>query len=127
MSEDELHDDPLAATRLFADLSEEIRETVRRLGNHRHVTGGEWVFRAGEPAAAMYVVLSGRLEVVAEEPEPEIFDIGLSVSSNNFENQVVYLKSHFNIVPLQHIIESLRHHRKLQSNTMAIWNGRRNM
>jgi CRP-like cAMP-binding protein len=37
--------------------------------------GGEWLFRAGESGDSVYVVLWGRLEVVAERPEPAVISI----------------------------------------------------
>jgi NTE family protein len=39
------------------------------------IGGGEWLFRAGEPGDSMYVVLWGRLEVVAEAPEAATISI----------------------------------------------------
>jgi NTE family protein len=37
-----------------------------------HVAAGEWLFREGEAGDSIYVVLSGRLEVIAETPKPTI-------------------------------------------------------
>lgn len=37
-----------------------------------HVAAGEWLFREGEVGDSIYVVLSGRLEVVAETPKPTV-------------------------------------------------------
>ena len=39
------------------------------------IGGGEWLFRAGEAGDSMYVVLWGRLEVVAEGPEAATISI----------------------------------------------------
>ncbi|MBD0282633.1 MAG: patatin-like phospholipase family protein [Thermoleophilaceae bacterium] len=64
-----VRDDPLGAVRIFAGLSEELRGELLGHAERSRLAAGEWVFRAGEPAAAMYVVLSGRLEVLIEQPE----------------------------------------------------------
>lgn len=39
------------------------------------IPAGSWLFRRDDPGDAMYVVLSGRLEVVAEEPEPAVIRV----------------------------------------------------
>ncbi len=64
-----VRDDPLGAVRIFAGLSEELRGELLGHAERSRLAAGEWVFRAGEPVAAMYVVLSGRLEVLIEQPE----------------------------------------------------------
>ncbi len=37
-----------------------------------HVSAGDWLFREGDPADDLYVIVSGRLEVMIEEPEPTV-------------------------------------------------------
>ena len=69
MTVESVRDDPLGAVRIFAGLSEELRGQLLGRAERCRLAAGDWVFRAGEPAAAMYVVLSGRLEVLIEEPE----------------------------------------------------------
>ena len=39
------------------------------------VPAGAWLFRQGDPGSSLYVVRSGRLEVVAETPEPEVLRV----------------------------------------------------
>ncbi|HUB35249.1 MAG TPA: DHA2 family efflux MFS transporter permease subunit [Solirubrobacteraceae bacterium] len=64
----------LASVSLFADLPAEARRSLAHSTTTLHLPAGEWLFRQGESADAMYVLRSGRLEVVRElegaEPEP---------------------------------------------------------
>ncbi len=48
-------------------LPEAVRVHLERSGDEVLVHAGQWLFEAGEAAEAMYVVLTGRLEVVAGE------------------------------------------------------------
>ena len=50
----------------FERLPDAVREHLERAGDQVFVAAGDWLFRQGEPAEAMYVVQTGRLEVVAE-------------------------------------------------------------
>jgi NTE family protein len=60
---------------IFAGLSEDLREALSARAELQQVAAGAWLFRAGEPATAMYVVVSGRLEVTIEEPEPVVIRV----------------------------------------------------
>lgn len=69
---------------LFDGLAEDLRsQTIagspwaRMLvtAEPRHVPAGDWLFRQGDPADSLYVVISGSLEVVAEEPTPEVLRV----------------------------------------------------
>ena len=62
--------DALRSVPLFADLDPELRAEVAARAAPIRVEAGEWLFRQGEPADSLYVVLSGRLEVMLESPEP---------------------------------------------------------
>lgn len=44
-----------------------VRDHLEHAGEQVLVVAGTWLFRAGDPADAMYVVLTGRLEVVADD------------------------------------------------------------
>ena len=58
---------------VFAGLSAEMRERVASLAGTVTLAPGEWLFREGEPADAVYVVLLGRIEVLqgdADGPVP---------------------------------------------------------
>ncbi len=82
MTGEDLREDPLAAVRIFAGLSEDLRAELLSRAERRRISAGDWVFREGEPASAMYVVLLGRLEVLIERPEPvlvRILDRGSAV------------------------------------------------
>jgi NTE family protein len=56
----------LATVSLFADLPADARRALAQSTTTLHLPAGEWLFRQGEPADAMYVLRSGRLEVVRE-------------------------------------------------------------
>ena len=62
--------DALGLVPLFADLDPELRSEVAGRAVPVRVEAGEWLFRQGEPADSLYVVLSGRLEVLIESPGP---------------------------------------------------------
>lgn len=58
---------PQAPTRhdtYLARLPRAVREHLEQAGVRTVLPAGEWLFREGEPAEAMYVVVAGRLEVV---------------------------------------------------------------
>ncbi|MGZ4769845.1 MAG: patatin-like phospholipase family protein [Ilumatobacteraceae bacterium] len=55
---------------LFAALPASGLAELARGSRTRVVAAGEWLFRQGEQADALYVVRSGRLEVVVETPPP---------------------------------------------------------
>jgi NTE family protein len=61
----------LASVPIFSGLSEALREQLATRSETVRLGAGEWLFRAGEPGDAMYVVRAGRLEVVAEEERSE--------------------------------------------------------
>ena len=60
--------DALAAAPIFAALDAAQREDLASHATRVRVRAGDWVFRQGEAPDALYVVLSGRLEVVFESP-----------------------------------------------------------
>jgi predicted acylesterase/phospholipase RssA/CRP-like cAMP-binding protein len=55
-----------AGSPLFAQVSELALTDLMSDARERHLDAREWLFRAGDPADACYVVVSGRLEVVLE-------------------------------------------------------------
>ena len=59
--------DFLGRVPLFAGLEPALREDVCRRARRLRVEPGQWLFREGEAGDAMYVVHTGRLEVVHEE------------------------------------------------------------
>ena len=48
----------------LARLPAAVRAQLEAAGSPRDLVAGEWLFRTGDPADAMYVLLGGRLEVV---------------------------------------------------------------
>ncbi len=56
----------MAGVALFTRLPEAVRAALDQASIDRHLHAGSWLFRAGDPAGAVYVVRSGRLEVVAD-------------------------------------------------------------
>jgi NTE family protein len=59
--------DPLRGVPIFAALPDAARSELALGAPRRHLSAGEWLFREGEPATSLFAVLSGRLEVVAED------------------------------------------------------------
>jgi predicted acylesterase/phospholipase RssA/CRP-like cAMP-binding protein len=53
---------------VLAGLSDELLEQLAAEAGEVTVRAGEWLFREGERAESLYVIRSGRLEVVAEGP-----------------------------------------------------------
>ncbi|MDP9220282.1 MAG: patatin-like phospholipase family protein [Actinomycetota bacterium] len=60
----------LAEVPLFATLEPEALAELSRATEAVAVTGGAWLFRQGDADDGLYVVRSGRIEVVAEQPTP---------------------------------------------------------
>jgi NTE family protein len=58
--------EPLRDVALFAALPGPVRAELAASGARRALAAGDWLFRAGEPGASLYLVLSGRLEVVGD-------------------------------------------------------------
>lgn len=61
----------LRETPLFAALPDGALEQLAASAVAVRLPAGGWLFRQGEAGSALYVVLSGRLEAVLEEPPPE--------------------------------------------------------
>jgi NTE family protein len=63
---------PLREVTLLAGLDRDLRAEVAARASTIEVPAGEWLFRQGDAADRMYVVLAGRLEVLRESPEPVV-------------------------------------------------------
>jgi predicted acylesterase/phospholipase RssA/CRP-like cAMP-binding protein len=64
--------DPVEVMRsigVFSRVPSGVAEQLTARSTTRRVSAGDWLFRAGEPSDEMFVILTGRLEVVAESPE----------------------------------------------------------
>ncbi len=57
-------DDPLTAAPLVARLPERSRTRLEHEAEHVQIHAGEWLFHAGDDAESLYIVESGRLDVV---------------------------------------------------------------
>lgn len=68
--------DFLARAPLFAELARPLLESLAQRVREVHVAAGEWLFHAGDPGDAMYVVRTGRLEIVDEEAGEVIREAG---------------------------------------------------
>jgi EmrB/QacA subfamily drug resistance transporter len=62
----------LRNVRVFAPLSEAMRGEIAELVSAVSLKRDEWLFRQGDPADSIYVVRVGQLEVILEDPEPQI-------------------------------------------------------
>jgi len=58
--------DFLARAPIFAPLSESVRTAIAGRSSEVSVAAGEWLFRQGDEADALFVIRAGRLEVVGE-------------------------------------------------------------
>jgi len=56
----------LADVPLFAQLAPELRDSLAQQSESLHVRAGEWLFRQGDSADALFIVRSGRVEVIHE-------------------------------------------------------------
>ena len=62
-------DDVIALLRqvsLFATLSDDLLNTVARACESVRLDAGNWLFRQGQPEDGLYILASGRLEIVME-------------------------------------------------------------
>jgi predicted acylesterase/phospholipase RssA len=62
----------LAAMPLFADLGEEMWSSVLGEATLLRLPAQEWLFRQGDEADTLFVVSSGRLEILRETPPPAV-------------------------------------------------------
>jgi EmrB/QacA subfamily drug resistance transporter len=66
----------LAEVPLFVGLEPGLRELLAARTTQIRVAAGEWLFHQGEPGDAMYVVRTGRLEVVDESTAAVVRELG---------------------------------------------------
>ncbi|MGH2863491.1 MAG: MDR family MFS transporter/patatin-like phospholipase family protein [Solirubrobacteraceae bacterium] len=59
----------LSEVPLFADIEPDLRERVAAEAEIVNLEAGQWIFRQGDVAEDLYVVRSGRIEIVDETPE----------------------------------------------------------
>jgi NTE family protein len=62
--------DFLASVPLFGELPRHLLEQIRTRCQSERLTAGEWLFRQEDKGEALFVVRSGRLEVIREVPAP---------------------------------------------------------
>lgn len=61
---------------LFAELGDELLSPVAASATATHLRAGEWLFREGEVGDAVYVVCSGRVEIVHEATSERVRLLG---------------------------------------------------
>src|SRR5688500_13913143 len=64
--------DFLGAVPMLTGLSDALRRKLAARSTWVTVPAGEWLFRKGDEGDSLYVVNTGRLEVVIEESVPEV-------------------------------------------------------
>jgi NTE family protein len=64
--------DFLGSVSVFAALSDEMRTRIASRASSVTIPAGGWLFRRGDPGDSLYVVLSGRLEILLEGEEPQV-------------------------------------------------------
>jgi CRP-like cAMP-binding protein len=74
---DESPRDLVAALPLLARLDEESRRALARAARVRDVVAGTTIFAQGDPADALYVVVSGELRVVVASPDGDEATVAL--------------------------------------------------
>lgn len=60
---------------LFSGLTQDLRGALAAVARTVELPAGEWLFREGDPAVSLFVVASGRLEVVVEEPQFQVLRV----------------------------------------------------
>lgn len=67
--------DALGQVAVFATLTDDMRAQLVSRASPVPLRAGAWLFHAGDEGDSLYVVLSGRLEVVMESPEPTVIRV----------------------------------------------------
>jgi CRP/FNR family cyclic AMP-dependent transcriptional regulator len=62
------HEDLLASTEFFAAASPEVLVTIAASGHEQNLIRGDLLFREGDPADALYIVIRGRLAIAIANP-----------------------------------------------------------
>src|SRR5438445_772008 len=60
----------LRQVEVFASFSDAMRARLVSRATPVRVRAGAWLFRSGDVGDSLYVLLSGRLEVISESPAP---------------------------------------------------------
>ena len=62
------HEDLLASTEFFAAASPDVLQTIAAAGHEISLIRGDLLFREGDPADALYIVVRGRLAIAIANP-----------------------------------------------------------